>query len=143
MGWGGKRGRLQKSLATLAGYLSREKLRVHQHCFSSALSSSVEELESSVSSLEDTSTIWGLTIDSVPQPDAIPLLLVQVVGAEDGPTGGDELSEATFVQRLNTVGGVAPPSTSCAASGDVGTMALVPYSADYFFYKAIKRISSR
>ena len=59
------------------------------------------------------------------------------------PTGGDELSETTYIQRLNTVGGVAPPSTSCAASGDVGTMALVPYSADYFFYKAIKRISSR
>jgi hypothetical protein len=97
---------------------------------------------------EDTSKIWGLTIAcATVNPDAIPWLLVQVVGAEDGPTGGDKLSEATFVQRLNTVGGVAPdpnePSTSCAASGDVGKMALVPYSADYFFYKAIKRISSR
>ena len=97
---------------------------------------------------EDTSKIWGLAIASVTvQPDAIPWELVQVVGAEDGPTGGDKLSEATFVQRLNTVGGVAPdpnePSTGCAALGDVGKMALVPYSADYFFYKAIKRISSR
>jgi hypothetical protein len=92
---------------------------------------------------EDTSKIWGLAIASVTaQPDAIPWLLVQVVGAEDGPTGGDELSETTFVQRLNTVGGVAP-STGCAASGGVGKMALVPYSADYYYYKAIKRISSR
>jgi hypothetical protein len=92
---------------------------------------------------EDTSKIWGLAVASVTvQPDAIPWLLVRVVGAEDGPTGGDELSETTFVQRLNTVGGVAP-STGCAASGDVGKMALVPYSADYFVYRAIKRLSSR
>jgi Protein of unknown function (DUF3455) len=83
---------------------------------------------------EDTSKIWGLTIASVVvEPTAIPWLLVQVVGAQDGPTGGDTLSETTYVQRLNTVGGVAP-STSCT----VGMMALVPYSADYFFYKAIK-----
>jgi hypothetical protein len=88
---------------------------------------------------EDTSKIWGLTIASVVvDPTAIPWLLVQVVGAENGPTGGDKLSETTYVQRLNTVGGVAP-STSCT----VGMMSLVPYSADYFFYKAIERTSSR
>jgi hypothetical protein len=47
--------------------------------------------------------------------------------------------ETTFVQRLNTSGGVAPaPSTGCTQSTDVGKMALVPYTADYFFYKAIK-----
>jgi hypothetical protein len=92
---------------------------------------------------EDTSKIWGLTIASVTvQPDAIPWLLVQVVGAEDGPTGDDKLSEVTFVQRLNTVGGVAP-SSGCAASGDVGKIALVPYSSNYFFYNAVERISSR
>jgi Protein of unknown function (DUF3455) len=88
---------------------------------------------------EDTSKVWGMTIASVPvDPGAIPWLLVQVVGAQDGPTGGDELSETTYVQRLNTVGGLAP-TTACT----VGMMALVPYSADYFFYKAIKRTSSR
>jgi hypothetical protein len=88
---------------------------------------------------EDTSKVWGMTIASVSvQPDAIPWLLVQVVGAQDGPTGGDELSETTFIQRVNTVGGVAP-TTACT----VGMMALVPYSAEYFFYKAMKRVSSR
>jgi hypothetical protein len=88
---------------------------------------------------EDTSKVWGMTIASVVvDPGAIPWLLVQVVGAQDGPTGGDELSETTYIQRLNTVGGIAP-TTACT----VGMMALVPYSAEYFFYKAIKRISSR
>jgi Protein of unknown function (DUF3455) len=88
---------------------------------------------------QDTSKVWGATVASVVvDPGAIPWLLVQVVGAQDGPTGGDELSETTYIQRLNTVGGVAP-TTACT----VGMMALVPYSAEYFFYKAIKRISSR
>ena len=91
---------------------------------------------------EDTSKVWGATLQSVPVTGAIPLLLLQVVGAQDGPTGGDRLSETTFVQRLNTVGGLAP-TTGCTLSTDVGKMALVPYTADYFFYKAIKRTSSR
>ena len=56
-----------------------------------------------------------------------------VVGAQDGPTGGDTLTKTTFIQRLNTSGGVAP-STGCASSADVGKQAFVPYTADYFFY---------
>jgi hypothetical protein len=64
--------------------------------------------------------------------------LLEVVGAQDGPTGGDKLSDTTFLQRLNTAGGVAP-STGCTQSTDVGNKALVSYTADYFFYKAIKR----
>ena len=92
---------------------------------------------------EDSSKIWGLTVASqTVQPDAIPSLLLRVVGAKNGPTGGSKLSATTFVQRVNTVGGVAP-STGCTTSQDVGQIALVPYSADYFFYQAIKSISSR
>jgi hypothetical protein len=87
----------------------------------------------------DTSTVWGATIASSSDPKfvesgAIPWLLLQVVGAQDGPTGGDRLTATTFIQRLNTSGGVAP-STGCASSTDVGAEAFVPYTADYFFYK--------
>jgi hypothetical protein len=57
-----------------------------------------------------------------------------VVGAQHGPTGGDKLAATTFIQRLNTAGGMAP-STGCTLSTDVGQKALVPYTADYFFYK--------
>jgi hypothetical protein len=64
----------------------------------------------------------------------IPLLLLQVIGAQDGPTGGHTLTATTFIHRLNTSGGVAP-STGCTAS-DVGKKAFVPYTADYFFYRA-------
>jgi hypothetical protein len=90
----------------------------------------------------DTSTVWGTATASSSDPNfvapgAIPWLLLQVVGAQDGPTGGDKLLETTFIQRLTTSGGVAP-STGCTLSTDVGNKALVPYTADYFFYKATK-----
>jgi hypothetical protein len=90
----------------------------------------------------DTSTVWAVAIASSSDsafvaPDAIPWLLLQVVGAQDGPTGGDKLSETTFIQRLHTSGAVVP-STGCTLSIDVGKKELVSYTADYFFYKAAK-----
>jgi Protein of unknown function (DUF3455) len=89
---------------------------------------------------QDTSTVWGVAIASYSNPGFvargdIPLLLLRVVGAQDGPTGGRTLTATTFIHRLNTSGGVAP-STGCTASDDVGKKAFVPYTADYFFYRA-------
>jgi hypothetical protein len=91
----------------------------------------------------DTSTVWafveqGHTATSASDPEfvaqgAVPWLLLTVVGAQDGPSGDDTLSETTFIQRLNTSGGVAP-SSGCSALADVGRQAFVPYTADYFFY---------
>jgi hypothetical protein len=52
----------------------------------------------------------------------------------NGRTGGKSLTKATFVQRLNTRGGLAP-STGCASASSVGNQAFVPYTADYFFYE--------
>ena len=86
----------------------------------------------------DTSTVWARLIKSVPDPNgsgAIPWLKLQAAGTQDGPTGGDTLSRTTFVQRLNTVGGSAP-ATGCDIPTDIGHKAFVPYTADYFFYKA-------
>jgi hypothetical protein len=88
---------------------------------------------------QDTSTVWAQVIAlssnrGFVAPGAIPWLLLEVVGAQDGPTGGDTLTATTFIQRLNTSGGVAP-STGCTSSTDVGKKAFVPYTADYFFYK--------
>jgi hypothetical protein len=66
--------------------------------------------------------------------DAEPWLLLEAVVVGDGPTGGDKLLPTRFIQRLNTVDGIAP-STGCAGPGDIKKRALVPYEADYFFYK--------
>jgi hypothetical protein len=86
-------------------------------------------------SSRDTSTVWArLTASATVDSNAIAWLLLQVVGTRVGPTGGDALSGTTFIQRLNTRGGLAP-ATGCDALPDVGHKAFVPYSADYFFYK--------
>jgi Protein of unknown function (DUF3455) len=91
----------------------------------------------------DTSTVWGgrataATHSSDPDfvaEDAIPWLLLPMAGVQEGPTGGDTLTATTFIQRLNTSGGVAP-SDGCSQLTDVGAKAFEPYTADYFFYKA-------
>lgn len=89
----------------------------------------------------DTSTVWakvapdGSSTDSAfVAPGAVAWLLLDVVGTQEGPSGGDTLTVTTQVQRLNTSGGIAPP-TGCSSSTDVGSKAFVPYTADYFFYR--------
>jgi hypothetical protein len=88
----------------------------------------------------DTSAVWAQAIETSSDPTfveqgAIPWLLLRVVGSEPGPNGGRRLSEATYIQRVHTSGGVAP-ETGCAQAIDVGTRAFVPYTTDYYFYKA-------
>jgi hypothetical protein len=88
----------------------------------------------------DTSAIWGKAVASVTEPNiigpgAIAWLLVQIVGAQNGPMGGSSLTGTTYIHRLNTAGGVAP-ATGCSQAGNVGAVALVPYTTDYYFYKA-------
>jgi uncharacterized protein DUF3455 len=91
----------------------------------------------------DTSRVWAkvhatdpdgrkgaVTVDT----KAIAWLLLDGVGSQSGPTGGDKLKDTTFVQRLKTTGGLAP-LTGCSSLTDVGNTAFVPYTADYFFYK--------
>jgi Protein of unknown function (DUF3455) len=87
----------------------------------------------------DSSTVWGRAFPPSfdPQfvrPNSIPWLLIEEVGTVEGPGGGDTLTRTTFIQRVNTLGGLAP-STGCAAAADVGKKAFVPYEADYFFFR--------
>ena len=88
---------------------------------------------------DDSSRVWGRAAASsndpnFVEPGAIPWLLVEAVGVEAGPASG-KLAQTTFIQRLNTSGGVAPAS-GCSDAAHVGTLALVPYTTDYFFYRA-------
>jgi hypothetical protein len=39
------------------------------------------------------------------------------------------------VQRVNTQGGIAPATAGCSQAADIGKKALVPYTADYVFYR--------
>jgi hypothetical protein len=89
----------------------------------------------------DTSAVWVKAAadpyagaDFV-EPGAVAWLLLRVVAAEGGPTGGNTLTATTYIHRVNTSGGVAP-STGCAQLRDVGTKKFIPYAADYYFYMA-------
>jgi hypothetical protein len=89
----------------------------------------------------DSSAVWAkVALDGISTDEkfvrkgAVAWLLLDVVGTQEGPSGGDRLTVTTQIQRLNTSGGVAP-STGCSVSTDVGTKAFVPYTADYFFYR--------
>ena len=53
---------------------------------------------------------------------------------QEGPTGGVTLARTTFIQRVNTFGGLAP-STGCDTPTELGKKAFIPYTADYVFYK--------
>ena len=92
----------------------------------------------------DSSRVWAAVLHgnsvppsvdnpSCPNLGSINCLLLTSVGNDVGPTGGRFLAEVTFVQRLNTRGGLAPVA-GCSTSDDVGKQALVPYTADYYFY---------
>jgi hypothetical protein len=65
-----------------------------------------------------------------PAANAIPWLLLgtKSVGGEGS------FSKVTSVQRVNTVGGVAP-KVGCSQD-NAGTPARIPYSADYYFFTA-------
>jgi hypothetical protein len=85
---------------------------------------------------QDGSSIWAKLHTNgaaVVDQNSIAWLLLDAVGVEDGPTGGDILAKTTFVQRVNTTGGLAP-KTGCGSPGDLGHQAFIPYTADYFFY---------
>jgi lipid-binding SYLF domain-containing protein len=87
----------------------------------------------------DTSRVWAQPIGSFVDPafvapGAIAWLLLQRLSVEAGPAGRDALTRTTYIQRINTIGGVAP-ATGCTAAGNVGAKILVPYEADYTFYK--------
>ena len=97
----------------------------------------------------DSSRVWAAVLKkenvitagtdpaSCPNTGSIACLLLTTVGAKEGPTGGTLLSKTSFIQRLNTNGGSAP-NDGCFTSADVGKQALVPYTADYFFYRKDK-----
>jgi len=92
----------------------------------------------------DTSRIWAQTVQSImagtdpscPNTGSIGCLLLQVIGSEQGPGGGKSMTQTTFVQRLNTKGGSAP-ADGCTTTSDVGNQKLVPYTADYYFFRKI------
>ena len=75
-------------------------------------------------------TVVGKKIAGItPDPTAIQWLLLQAVDSLSSSN-----NEITFIQRLFTVGGLAP--TTGADEAHLGQLDSIPYTARYFFYEA-------
>ena len=62
-------------------------------------------------------------------PTAIPWVRLSAASTTPG-----QLGNITNIQRIATTGGLAPPVADCEAIG-AGTVAEVPYTADYYFWQ--------
>ncbi len=79
----------------------------------------------------DGSKVTGKQVAVAPgMAGAIPLQLVKANPA----TGMGTMSGVSYIQRLNTKGGIAPNSLPCT-SAQAGMREKVSYQADYVFYK--------
>jgi hypothetical protein len=90
-------------------------------------------------SSKDTGAVWAtLDRESVDpnyvRPDAISWLRLLVSGKQAGPLGGNKLTSAKYIHRVNTIGGKKPALSECTSSVFY-TRRLVYYEADYYFYR--------
>lgn len=75
------------------------------------------------------SKVVGTVLDRcTPDPDAVAWLLLGAASTE----GPGIFRRVTFIQRVNTVGGIAPSG----AGSFTGEEARVPYTTEYLFYRA-------
>jgi hypothetical protein len=74
------------------------------------------------------SVLGARLLGATPDPTAIPWLLLRAVSS----AGPGIFAGTTFVQRVNTVGGLAPARAGAFDGEEVG----VPYTAQYYFYRA-------
>jgi hypothetical protein len=81
----------------------------------------------------DGSKAVGTVVDKVTVDEtAIPWVLLSAT-TTPGPDG-NRLVDTSFIQRLETTGGLTPPAADCnAATAD--TVVEVPYTAEYVFWK--------
>ena len=79
---------------------------------------------------KDGSRVVGQRVDGVTiNATAIPWLLLSASSTTPG-----RLGQTTYIQRVATTGGIAPPASECNAES-VGDIAEVPYTSDYYFWK--------
>lgn len=88
---------------------------------------------------KDSSGVWGRklrgsTDSAYVASDAIEWLLLEVTGTKIGPTAGNKMGTTVYIHRVNTVGGLKPPAAECTTA-TINSRRLVPYQADYYFYK--------
>ena len=83
----------------------------------------------------DGSKVVGKRVDGVVvDQTAIPWLLLSTTVAPDSAPDG-RLTGTKFIQRVATTEGLAPAAGTCT-SDTLGAVEEIPYTADYYFWKA-------
>lgn len=82
---------------------------------------------------KDGSYVKAQVVNRVVNSTSIPWLLLSATTT--GGTEGNRLTDTTYIQRVATVGGLAPAAEACSAD-TAGMVEEVPYLADYYFWKA-------
>jgi len=72
----------------------------------------------------------GATVD----PTAVDWLRLKADSTSAG-ADGDRFAGTSYIQRIHTVGGIAPAAQDCDADA-VAEQREIPYGADYVFFKA-------
>jgi hypothetical protein len=87
----------------------------------------------------DGSEVVGAKVTAVPAPvpGAIPWLLLKAVAK----TGQGQFTPVVAIQRVETVGGIAPDAGCSAAT--VGAVKETPYKAEYYFFGQGKSASGK
>jgi uncharacterized protein DUF3455 len=73
----------------------------------------------------------GVAVD----PTAVDWLRLKADSTTAGPDG-DRLTATSYIQRINTVGGLAPAAPDCNED-TLAERREIPYTADYVFFKAV------
>lgn len=81
--------------------------------------------------LDGSTVVAARVAGYVDDPTAIPWLLLNAVSH----TGEGKMAKVSFIQRLETAGGLAP-TTGCDAD-HVGAQAAIDYTATYYFYEPV------
>src|SRR5205085_83720 len=86
-------------------------------------------------SIADGSAVVGARVNTVPAPtsDSAPPAIAWLLLRAASNSGEGTFTNVTYIQRVDTVGGVGPTG-SCDPASDAGTVITVPYSATYYFY---------
>jgi hypothetical protein len=82
--------------------------------------------------LDGSSVVGQLVKPVTVDPQSIPWLLLSGKSSTVGRFGS-YLTKTSFIQRINTRGGIAPAASTCNAT-TVGVQKEVPYTADYYFW---------
>jgi hypothetical protein len=85
---------------------------------------------------QDGSSVVGQLVKPVTvDAKSIPWLLLSAKSTTAGKFG-NRLTQTTFIQRINTRGGLAPAASTCTAA-KAGVQREVLYTADYVFWRKI------